>query len=56
MNHQFWTGCSICRGIITTGKVIEFFSDRWSYLILGACWCDTVAPNKHYQSEDKSGD
>jgi endonuclease/exonuclease/phosphatase family metal-dependent hydrolase len=35
---------------------VEFFSYRFSYIVLRGRWCNAIALNEHAPSEDKSDD
>ena len=39
--------------MISTIKKVEFISDRLSYLILRARWCDIIVMNAHAPTEDE---
>jgi len=51
-NHQLGTGCFVHRRIVST--VVEFVSDRLSYIVLGGCWRNTFVVNVHAPSKEKS--
>jgi dihydroorotate dehydrogenase len=36
--------------------MVEFVSDRMSYIILKGCWCDIIVLNVHSPNEDKDDD
>jgi hypothetical protein len=41
------------KSIISAVKMIEFLSDRMSYIILRGRWCHIVVLNVHAPTEDK---
>jgi hypothetical protein len=36
--------------------MVEFVSDRMSYIILRGCWCDIIVLNVHAPTDDKTED
>jgi hypothetical protein len=44
------------KGIILTGKRIEFNGDRKSYIILRSRWCHIFVLNIHAPTVDKNND
>jgi hypothetical protein len=54
-NHELGTG-SFRNRIISAVKMVEFVSDRMSYIILRGRWCHIIALNVHAPTEDKTDD
>jgi hypothetical protein len=44
------------RRIISAVRIMEFISDRMSYIILRGHWCNIIVLNVHAPCEDKSDD
>jgi hypothetical protein len=42
--------------IISADKMVEFVSDRMSYIILRGSWCHMIVLNVHAPTEDKTDD
>jgi hypothetical protein len=43
-------------GIVSSVKIVEFVSDKVSYIALRSRWCNITVLNVHAPSEDKSDD
>jgi hypothetical protein len=54
-DHHLGTGLFIHKGIISAVKMVEFVSDRMSYIILRGRWCNIVL-NVHAPTKDKCDD
>jgi hypothetical protein len=46
----------VLKRFIWLHKMMEFGSDRMSYVILGGRWCDTIVLNVHAPTEDTIDD
>jgi hypothetical protein len=55
-DHHLGTSFFVHKRIISAVKRVEFISDRMSYIILRACWCDIIVLDVHAPTEDKCGD
>jgi len=55
-NHYLGTRSFLYKGIISADKMVEFISDRMSYMTLRGRWCDIIVLNVHAPTEDKSDD
>ena len=42
--------------IVSAVKRVEFFSDRFSYIVMRVGWCSIIVLNVHAPSEEKCGD
>jgi exonuclease III len=42
--------------IISAVKMVEFVSNRMSYITLRGCWCHIIILNVHAPTEDKTDD
>jgi hypothetical protein len=56
VNHQAGTGFSIFKRIVSAVRIVEFISDRISYIILRGRWCNIIVLNVHAPCEDKGND
>jgi exonuclease III len=54
-NHELGTGIFVHKRIMTADKMVEFISDRMSYIILRGRWCDIIL-SVHAPTEDKIDD
>jgi exonuclease III len=52
-NHELGTGFSLHERIISALKMVEFVSDKMSYIMLRGHWCDIIVLNVHVPTEDK---
>jgi hypothetical protein len=55
-SHELGTGSFVHKRIISAVKIVEFVSDRMSYIILRDCWCDIIVLNIHAPIGDKIND
>jgi exonuclease III len=55
-NYELGTRFFVHKGIISAGKIVEFISDRMSYVILRGRWWDIIVLNIHAPTEDKIDD
>jgi hypothetical protein len=55
-NYELGRGCSVHRPIISAVKKVEFVSNRMSYVILRARWCNIIVLNVLAPNEDKIDD
>jgi hypothetical protein len=53
--HELGTGFFVHKGIMSAVKMVEFVSDRMSYIILRGRWCHIVL-SIHAPIEDKADD
>jgi hypothetical protein len=53
--HHVGTSCFVHERISAV-KMVEFVSDRMSYIILRGRWCDIIVLNVHAPTEDKCDD
>jgi len=44
------------RKVSAVNRVLQFVSDRMSYLVPRGCWCNIVVLNVHTPSEEKGDD
>ena len=52
-NHHLETEFFVHRSKVPAAKRVEFVSDRVSYIVLKASWCNIIALNVHAPSEEK---
>jgi hypothetical protein len=55
-NHQLGTGIFVHHRRLSAFKIVEFFSDRKSYIYLRVRWSNVIMFNAHATSEEKSDD
>jgi hypothetical protein len=55
-NYQLGIGFFVHHRSVSTVKVVEFVSDRMSYIALRGRWCNIIDPNVHAPSEMKRSD
>jgi len=55
-NHQLRIGFFEHHRIVLAVKIVEFVSDRVSYIVLRGRWCNIIVLNVHAQSEERSDD
>jgi exonuclease III len=52
-NHQAGTDFFIFKRIVSAVSIVEFISERISYIILRGRWCNIIVLNVHAPCEDK---
>jgi hypothetical protein len=52
-NHELGAGFSVHKRIISAVRMVEFVSDRMSYIILRDRWCHIIALKVHAPTEEK---
>jgi exonuclease III len=55
-NHQLGKGFYVHHRIVSAVKTVEFVSDRVSYTVVRARWCNITVLNVHAPSEKKGDD
>jgi hypothetical protein len=55
-NQQLCTGFFVHCRVVSAVKILEFVSDRMSYVDLRGRWCNIIVLNVHAPSEEKSDD
>jgi hypothetical protein len=55
-NNELCTGFFVHKRLITSVKIVEFVSDRRSYIVLRSHWCHIIVLNVHNPTEDKTDD
>jgi exonuclease III len=55
-DHHLRTGFFVHKRITSAVKVVEFVTDRMSYITLRGRWCDIIVLNVHAPNEDKCDD
>jgi len=55
-NHQLGTDFFVHRRLVSSVKIIEFVSDRLSYIVLRGRWLHIILVNVHAPSEENSED
>jgi exonuclease III len=55
-SHQLETGFFVHQRIVSAIKIVEFVSDRMSYIVLRGHWCIIMGVNVHAPTEEKSDD
>ena len=55
-NHQLGKGFFVHHIIVSAVKIVEFISDRVSYIFLRGRWCNIIVLNVHAPIEEKSDD
>jgi len=53
-NHHVGTGFFVHQRIASAVKIVEFVSDRVSYIVLRGRWGNIIVLNVHAPSEEKS--
>jgi hypothetical protein len=52
-NHELGTGSFVRERIISAVEMVEFVTDRMSYVILRGRWCDVIVLNVHAPTKTK---